>query len=189
MTRNRFGNARRSRLEAQVRRDRAVDQYHRAARFRDDAAARRHQSLQPHLYAERQGGQQRELHGRHQGHRRQCLGRGAQRHDLRARLSGHGHVVGHVQRRRRRRRCLRGHGREGSRRAHQRRLAFLDRGAEGLRRRQAHRVPVAVLSRRQCRGAALFHRVRLRGGSRYLSAVQELDRHRRGCRRRCCATS
>src|SRR3984957_13329312 len=76
-----FGNARRSRLQAQIRRDWAVDQSRRAARFRDDAAARRHQSLQPHLYAERQGGQQRELHGRHPGHRGQRLGRSAQRHD------------------------------------------------------------------------------------------------------------
>src|ERR1700719_260361 len=77
-----FDNARRSRLQAQIRRDRAVHQYHRAARFRDDAAAPRHQSPQPNFYAERQGGQQRKLHGRHQCHRRQCPGRGAQRHDL-----------------------------------------------------------------------------------------------------------
>jgi maleate isomerase len=39
-------------------------------------------------------------------------------------------------------------------------LAFLDRGVESLRRRQAYRVPIAVLSRRQRRGAALFHRFR-----------------------------
>ncbi len=56
---------RRSRLAAQVRRARTLDQHDRAARFRDDAAARRHQPLQPHFHAQRPGGEQRDLHGRH----------------------------------------------------------------------------------------------------------------------------
>ena len=48
-----------------------------------------------------------------------------QRHDLRARLPGHGHVGGDVFRRRGRRRRVPGQGRKRSRRRHQHRLAFL----------------------------------------------------------------
>jgi nicotinamidase-related amidase len=45
-------DARRAGLSDEVRRARAVDQHDRAARFRDDAPAGRHQSLQPHLHAQ-----------------------------------------------------------------------------------------------------------------------------------------
>ena len=51
---------RRAGLAEEVRRAGAVHQHHRAARLRDDAPARRHQSLQPHLHAQRQGGEQRD---------------------------------------------------------------------------------------------------------------------------------
>ena len=52
-------------------------------------------------------------------------------------------------------------GGEGGRRPYQRRIAFQHGRAQGLWRRQADRVHLAILSGRQCRGAALFHRVRL----------------------------
>ena len=54
-----------------------------------------------------------------------------------------------------------GQDRTRSRGEHQHRLAFEYGGAESLWRRQAHRFPVAVLSRRQHGSAALFQRVRL----------------------------
>ena len=69
------------------------------------------------------------------------------------------------------------------RRRRQHRLAFLHGGAERVPGRHAHRVPDALLSGRERRGAALLHRVRLHGGARHLPAMSELDRHRRGAAR------
>ena len=108
---------------------------------------------------------------------------GAQRDDLLAGLSGDGHVGGDLLRRRRGRRRLPAKVETRIRRQRQHRLAFLHRGAERLWRRQAHRVPVALLSGRERGGAALFHRLRLHGGARHLPAMSELDRHRRGAAR------
>ena len=113
--------------------------------------------------------------------RRQRPGRRAQRDDLLARLSGHGHVGDHLLRRRQgRRRVPSARSRREAGVEHQHRLAFEHGGAESLRRRQAHRDPVALLSGRQRAGARAisptsgFEVVR-----DICLAVQELDGDRR----------
>ena len=74
------------------------DQHHRAARFRDDAADRRHQPLQPDLHAECAGGQQRDLHGGTES-RSERAGGGPQRDDMRWTIWSW-HVRRHLLRRR-----------------------------------------------------------------------------------------
>ena len=123
----------------QVRRDRALHQHLGAAGVRRHGAARRHQSFRAHLDPERPDPQRRRFQPADGQHPHDDDGDGRPGDDLRAGLSGHGHVVGDVLGRPRRQPDAAAAGRGALGRQGLHGLGRLAGGAEALRRQAARR--------------------------------------------------